>query len=108
MMKMKADYNERWSASSNRERLPMSISGQIRSHILDNFLFTSDGWRLENDASLLGEGIVDSTGVLELVMFVEENFGIAVEDEEISPDNFDSVNALAGYVQRKLNGKRWP
>lgn len=84
----------------------MSISDRIRSHILDSFLFTSDGGRLKNDASFLEEGIVDSTGVLELVMFVEENFGITVEDEEILPDNFDSVNALVGYVQRKLNGNR--
>jgi acyl carrier protein len=84
----------------------MSISDQIRSHILDSFLFTSDNGRLKNDASFLEEGIVDSTGVLELVMFVEENFGIAVEDDEIVPDNFDSVNALADYVGRKLNGGR--
>ena len=59
----------------------MSISDQIRSHILDSFLFTSDNGRLKNDASFLEEGIVDSTGVLELVMFVEENFGITVEDD---------------------------
>lgn len=82
----------------------MSVSDQIRSHVLDNFLFTRDQGRLKNDASFLEEGIVDSTGVLELVMFVEENFDITVEDEEILPDNFDSVNALAGYVQAKLNG----
>lgn len=82
----------------------MSISDQIRSHVLENFMFTSDSGRLKNDASFLEEGIVDSTGVLELVMFVEESFGIAVEDEEILPDNFDSVNALADYVKRTLNG----
>ena len=82
----------------------MSITDQIRSHILDSFLFTSDNGRLKNDASFLEEGIVDSTGVLELVMFVEDKFDITVEDEEILPDNFDSVNALANYVQRKRNG----
>ena len=82
----------------------MSISEQIRSHILANFMFTGDGARLKNDASFLEEGIVDSTGVLELVMFVEENFGFTVEDEEILPDNFDSVNCLVDYVQRKQNG----
>jgi acyl carrier protein len=82
----------------------MSISDQIRSHILDSFLFTSDNGRLKNDASFLEEGIIDSTGVLELVMFVEDRFGISVDDNEIVPDNFDSVNTLAGYVARKSAG----
>jgi acyl carrier protein len=85
-------------------RVLMSITDQIRSHILDSFLFTSDPARLKNDASFLEEGIVDSTGVLELVMFVEETFGFTVEDEEILPDNFDSVNSLVDYVKHKLNG----
>ncbi|RLC79677.1 MAG: acyl carrier protein, partial [Chloroflexi bacterium] len=49
----------------------------------------------------LEEGIVDSTGVLELVMFVEETFGVTVEDEEILPENFDSVTQLARYVRVK-------
>jgi len=84
----------------------MTIPDQIRSHILENFMFTSDNGRLKNDASFLEEGIVDSTGVLELVMFVEENFNVTVEDEEILPDNFDSVNALVDYVRRKLNGSQ--
>jgi len=73
----------------------------IRRYILDSFLFTDDESALVNDASFLEEGIVDSTGVLELVMFVEETFNIAVEDEEILPANFDSVNQLAQYVRSK-------
>ena len=73
----------------------------IRRYILENFLFTEDEGELQDDASFLEEGIVDSTGVLELVMFVEETFSITVEDEEIVPQNFDSVNHLAHYVRMK-------
>lgn len=80
----------------------MTVKGQIRQYIAENFLFSDDGNQLSESASFLEEGIVDSTGVLELVMFVEETFGIVVEDEEIVPENFDSVAQLAGYVQRKM------
>jgi acyl carrier protein len=79
----------------------MSIETLIRGYILENFLFTNDNGRLQDNASFLEEGIVDSTGVLELVMFVEETFDITVEDEEIMPENFDSVQRLAGYVRSK-------
>ncbi len=79
----------------------MDITATIRHHILENFLFTDDESQLQDDASFLEEGIVDSTGVLELVMFVEETFGVAVQDEEIVPENFDSVKQMARYVQRK-------
>jgi len=64
-------------------------------------MFSDNGNELAEDASFLEEGIVDSTGVLELVMFVEETFNIAVEDQEIVPENFDSVGQLAAYVRRK-------
>ncbi len=80
----------------------MSIKSQIRRYILENFLFTDDEARLRDDVSFLEEGIVDSTGVLELVMFVEETFGIEVADEEILPENFDSVERLTRYVEAKL------
>ncbi len=79
----------------------MSVEEQIKSYILENFLFSDDGSELAEDASFLEEGIVDSTGVLELVMFVEETFALSVEDEEIVPDNFDSINQLAAYIRRK-------
>ncbi len=80
----------------------MSIETLIKSYILENFLFTDDNGRLQDDTSFLEEGIVDSTGVLELVMFVEETFGTTVEDEEIVPENFDSVEQLTRYVQLKM------
>ncbi len=76
------------------------IERLIRDYIRENFLFTDNG-NLEDDASFLQEGIVDSTGVLELVMFVEETFGVVVEDEEVVPENFDSVAQLACFVRLK-------
>jgi acyl carrier protein len=79
----------------------MTVEEQIRQYIADNFLFSDDGCQLSDDASFLEEGIVDSTGVLELVMFVEEIFNVTVEDEEIVPENFDSVSRLATYIRRK-------
>ncbi len=79
----------------------MSIENSIRTYILENFLFSDDGSQLQDDASFLEEGIVDSTGVLELVMFVEETFDVTVEDQEILPENFDSVTQLARYVRGK-------
>ena len=79
----------------------MSIENQIKAYILENFLFSDNGHGLAGDASFLEEGIVDSTGVLELVMFVEETFDITVEDEEIVPENFDSVVQLTAYIHRK-------
>ena len=80
----------------------MTIEGQVRQYIADNFLFSEDGYQLSDDVSFLEEGIVDSTGVLELVMFVEETFDVTVEDEEIVPENFDSVSRLAAYIRRKV------
>jgi len=85
----------------------MSVEAQIRRYVLESFLFTNDDDKLQDDASFLEEGIVDSTGVLELVMFVEEAFGITVVDEEIVPENFDSVERLAHYVRLKA-GKSVP
>jgi acyl carrier protein len=78
-----------------------NVEERIRSYIAESILFSDDGYRYSDDASFLEEGIVDSMGIMELVMFVEEGFGISVEDEELVPDNFDSVNKLAAYIQRK-------
>jgi acyl carrier protein len=84
------------------EVVVMQIEPQICRYLAENFLFSDNGYKLADEASFLEEGIVDSTGILELVMFVEETFGITVQDEEIVPQNFDSVSQLAAYVRRKL------
>jgi len=73
----------------------------IKNFIKENFLFDSNGADVSDEDSFLENGIVDSTGVLELVSFVEDEFGIEVKDEELIPDNFDSVSKLANYIERK-------
>jgi len=75
--------------------------GRIRAYILENFLFGTADNALQDDSSFLESGIIDSTGVLELVSFVEETFEIEVRDEELIPENFDSVDKLARYITQK-------
>ncbi len=76
-----------------------STRKQIHDYVVDNFLFGSGD--VEDDASLLDEGVLDSTGALELVFFLEKHFGLDVNDDEVAPENFDSINALVAYVERK-------
>jgi acyl carrier protein len=77
------------------------IRQKIRKYILDSFLFTAKEDSLDNDKSFLQNGIIDSTGILEVIGFIEEEFGIKVEDEEIVPANLDSINLISGYITRK-------
>ncbi|NJN55428.1 MAG: acyl carrier protein [Anaerolineae bacterium] len=81
----------------------MDVKDQIKKYIAENFLFSSNGFTLDDDESLLEAGVVDSLGVVELVSFVEEKFGITVPDDDIVPDNFDSVDNLAAYIARRSN-----
>lgn len=81
----------------------MKVREQIRNYIAETFLFSDDGFNMGDDVSFLDEGIIDSMGVLELIMFTEETFDISVEDDEIKPENFDSVNKLHDYIQRKTS-----
>lgn len=76
------------------------IKNQIKTFIVDNFLF-GDAGNLEDETSFLGEGIIDSTGILEMVDFLEETFGISVEDDELVPENLDSIKNLEAYINRK-------
>lgn len=77
------------------------IERDIRSFIVNNFLFgRADA--LEEHGSL--GTVVDSTGAIELVCFLEERFGITVDDADVVPENFDSVKAVTDYVARKLTG----
>jgi acyl carrier protein len=78
-----------------------TIEQEIRSFIAKNLLFSNNGYPYADDVSFLEEGIVDSMGIMELVMFVGETFGITVEDEELVPDNFDSISRVAAYIRRK-------
>lgn len=77
------------------------VAGIIRDYIARNILFSGNSFPFPDDASFLEEGIVNSMNVLELVAFVESRFGIEVEDSEIVPAHFDSVDRLAAFVRRK-------
>jgi acyl carrier protein len=77
------------------------VEEAVRKYIAENILFNKNGFPYPDDASFLENGIIDSMNVLELVMFAEENFGISVSDEDVLPENFDSVSRLSAYVRRK-------
>ena len=79
----------------------MSTENKIRQFILENYLFTSDQSALANDVSFLKKGIIDSTGILEVIQFLSDEFGVAVKDEEMIPENLDSVNNLVAFVGRR-------
>ncbi len=72
----------------------------ITNFIIDNFLFGDDEG-LKDDVSFLEEGIIDSTGILELITFLEEEFSIEIEDEEMIPENLDSINNLLTFLDTK-------
>jgi acyl carrier protein len=77
------------------------IRAKIRGFIVENFLFgNEDG--LKDDASFLDEGIIDSTGILEMVSYLEEEFSISVDDEELVPENLDSINNVVAYLTKKI------
>jgi acyl carrier protein len=77
------------------------IEREVHSFVVANFLF-GQPVALQPEDSLLGRGLIDSTGVLELVDFLEERYAIKVEDEEVTPGNLDSVRNVASYIARKL------
>jgi len=74
----------------------------INQLIVDNFLFGDEN-DLKNNASLLENGIIDSTGVLELISFLEETYKITIEDDEMIPDNLDSMNNINNFLKKKLS-----
>jgi acyl carrier protein len=78
-----------------------ALRDQIRGFLLENYLFTADVSALGLDDSLLGRGIVDSTGMLEIIFFIEEQLGVKVKDDEMIPENLDSVNRIAAFVESR-------
>lgn len=74
---------------------------KIRAFIEENFLFREDTNAIADGESLLEAGLIDSTGILELVAFLESEFAISIADEDIVPDNLDSIAAIDGYVARR-------
>ena len=78
-----------------------SLESTVREFIVNNFLFGQDGAELTDDASLLELGIIDSTGVLELVSFLEGGYQFKIDDEELVPENLDSIRNLSRFIRRK-------
>ena len=76
------------------------IKQELRAYIAENFIVSATA-SLADDASLLDSGVVDSTGFIELISFLEEHFGIQVKDDEMVPENLDSIANLEAYVTRK-------
>jgi len=79
---------------------PKELKARIRSFVLANF-YVADPAQAADGRSLLEQGIIDSTGVLEIISFLETTFGISVEDEEMVPENLDSIDGIARFVSRK-------
>lgn len=80
----------------------MSHIETIHEFIVENFLF-GDGEQLTNETSFLDSGIIDSTGILELITFLEETYNIKIEDDELIPENLDSLNSVAKFIEQKIS-----
>jgi acyl carrier protein len=83
--------------------MPMTdVDATVRTFIADNYLYREGIGSIADTDSFLTRGIIDSMGILELVTFLESTFGISVTDDEVVPENLDSVARVAAYVRRKL------
>jgi acyl carrier protein len=80
----------------------MSYINVVREFVIESFLFGNPG-EFNEETSFLQSGIIDSTGILELVSFLEETYGITIQDEELIPENFDSLNNIDKFLCNKLN-----
>ena len=81
-----------------------AVANKIRDYLSQNFLFSDQGFTYEDDASFLELGIIDSFGFMELLHWVEHEFSISVADDELVPDNFDSVRKLSSFILGKQSG----
>ena len=80
----------------------MTTAAKIRDYLRNNFIFGTDE-NISDKDSLLQAGIIDSTGAMELVSFLEQEFGVQIEDQDLVPENLDSIWALTSFVTRKLS-----
>ena len=80
----------------------MSNIDTVHEFIVENFLF-GDGQQLQDDTSFMESGIIDSTGILELITFLEEKYEIKIEDDELIPENLDNLQNVARFIDRKIN-----
>jgi acyl carrier protein len=82
----------------------MTTEQQVRDYLVQNFLF-GDDQGLSSAQSLLGSGVIDSTGVMELVMFLQKTFDIEIADQDLVPENLDTIENIRRFVEGKLAGR---
>lgn len=80
-----------------------AVEEKVRGFILENFMFTNDESALNSEESLLDKGVIDSTGVMELVAFLEDEYKFQINDDELVPENLDSVQNIVSFVASKNN-----
>lgn len=85
----------------NTEVKSMEVKEKLRDFIVTNFLFGDGGVEFGENDSFLEKGIIDSTGILELIEYLEETWSISIEDDELIPENLDSVSRVAAFIARK-------
>ena len=83
----------------------MEIERELRNFVIDNFLFGQADETFSNDDSFLEKGLIDSMGILTLVDFVKDKYTIVIEDDELIPENWDSVHRITRFVDNKLSSK---
>lgn len=83
----------------------MDYSDAVKKFVIENFLF-GDGEDLQENTSFLDEGIIDSTGILELIFFLEETYSIKIEDDELVPENLDSLNNISKFLEKKIQSAK--
>lgn len=82
----------------------MDIENSVKKFITENILYSFDGYPYSDEDSFLETGVIDSLGIMELVLFVGEEFNITIEDNEVVPQNFDSIQKISDYIRTKMNG----
>ena len=79
----------------------MTFDNKLRTFILENYLFTNDQSKLKNSDSFLDTGIIDSTGILEVITFIQDELNITIEDDEMIPENLDSIDNILTFIKKK-------
>ena len=84
----------------------MDLEKEIREFVVENFLYGATDVQLSGNDSFIERGIIDSTGVLEIVNFLESNFGITLNDDELTPENLDSISRILRFLNGKIGQER--
>ena len=77
------------------------VKQELRDYIVDNFLFGDTETKFADSDSFMEKGIIDSTAILEVITFIEENYSVKIEDDEILPENLDSLDNIASFIEKK-------